>query len=584
MAGSVKCPMIEHVTNDRYLNGYIPHHTAWGKTPRQKRHELLAALELADEKLSRKHVLDWILLHGVKNEKDMPMEFVRHAFLRQIYEDMSPRLACMKSSQVGFSTMAVLKVFWAAKAKGWSTVYTLPTDGDVKKFVHSKIDPIIEKNPSIHSMISRDVDNMYLKRIGNSHVFWEGTGGISKGIMVTADLLVHDELDRSDQDTVETYESRIQYSNYKGRWIFSNPSRPKVSVDLYWQRSDKKQWHIHCSKCGERQPLDYFVNVCQERREFICRKCREVLPPETRLAGEWVPEFPGRDWSGYHISQLIAPWITAAEIIEAEQEKTQEYFYNFVLGLPVIGGANQVSRSIILQCCTEEEPVGRWKLLGVDVGKNLHCVQGTENGITRVFTLDDWSSLNRYVREQGINLTVVDNAPEFEDAAAFCDAFRGRAYRCIYDYDHERKDMIEWSDIMQTKTIRTDKEGVVWAHRTRIIDHVISAFDSGQLKVYLRHNDPQLVGRNKPDAVENCLCDHWETLYTAGGDGQDVNIVKKDRMGNVLRTWENSGPDHFAHATVYYEIARQRKAPKGRIDAGTKRIRAVPATNKFTGY
>jgi hypothetical protein len=349
------------------------------------RSEKIQLLRLIDAKLARISILHWIQENGLKNEKNLFLEFERHAFLKQPYEDWSPRLVCMKSSQIGFSTMAILKVLWAAYRKQLSTVYTLPTNDDARKFAHSKIDPILLNNPSLGGIINSDVDSIYQKRIGNAHIFWEGTKGQSKGIMVTADILVHDELDRSDQDTVETYESRIAHSDYKGRWIFSNPSRPKVGVDVYWQRSDKKQWYVKCSRCGEKQPMGYFVNICKERRQFICRKCHEILRLEDRLTGEWVPEFPGRDWSGYHISQLIAPWITAAELIEAEETKTQEYFYNFVLGLPVIGGANQVSRSIILQCCTEQEPVGRWKLLGVDVGNILHCVQGTENGMNLTY-------------------------------------------------------------------------------------------------------------------------------------------------------------------------------------------------------
>jgi len=127
--------------------------------------------------------------------------------------------------------------------------------------------------------------------------------------------------------------------NSRGNGFFSNPSRPNIGVDVYWQRSDKKQWHVKCSHCGEWQPLDYWENVCQERKCYICRKCKGIIDDDARLNGEWVAEYPGRDWSGYHISQLIAPWITAAEIIEQEQTKSQEYFYNFVLGLPVIGGS-----------------------------------------------------------------------------------------------------------------------------------------------------------------------------------------------------------------------------------------------------
>lgn len=547
------------------------------------RSQKLELLALIEEKLARVDIIEWIRMNDIKNEKGMPIEFEQHSFLVQPYRDESQKLCCMKAAQIGFSTMAILKVFWLAKYRKITAIHTLPTDDDVKKFSHSKIGPIVKKNPVIAEMISPAVDSIYQKRIGDAHIFWEGTKGQSKGIMVTADLLVHDELDRSDRATVETYESRIAHSEFKGKWIFSNPSRPNVGVDVYWQRSDKKQWHIKCPRCNEWQPLDYFVNVDKEKKIFICRKCKRELPPEARTSGEWVAEFPGREWSGYHISQLMAPWVTAAELIELEETKSQEYFYNFVLGLPVIGGANNVSRSIILQCCApneiEETKNHRWKLLGVDVGKVLHCVQGTEYGITKVFTLANWDELHHYMIQQGINLCVVDNAPDTENAAKFVAHFRGRAYRCIYDYNDGRADMLDWQE-------SGHKAGVVYAHRTRVIDHTIEAYSTGLVKVYMNPNDPWLQGQQKQGVIENCLCDHWETLYTVGADGEDKNIVKKDKMGNVIRTWENAGPDHFAHANVYYEMARLKKQPTllKKHQPIRKKRQELPVISSITGY
>lgn len=550
--------------------------------PRAAKLELLSLL---DEILVRHDIIEWILQNRFKNEKGEPLEFEQHAFLVQPYRDFSPKLVCMKCAQIGFSTMAVLKEFYLAWYRKFNCIHTLPTDEDVRLFASSKINPMINNNPALRALV-REVDTIYNKQVGDAFIFWQGTKGQSKGIMISSDVNVHDERDRSDQAKLETYRSRLEHSSYKGEWSFSNPSRPNVGVDIYWQRSDKKQWHIRCSRCGERQPLDYFANICEERRQYVCRKCHEILRHEDRLTGEWVAEFQGRYWSGYHINQLMAPWITAAELVEARESETQEFFYNFRLGLPVIGSVNQVSRSIILQCCTDKAPEGRWKLLGVDVGKVLHCVQGTENGITRVFTLPDWDSLHAYFVAQGINLAVVDNAPDTEEATRFCRHFRGRAYRCIYDYDDEREEMIEWSDIGQTKKVRQEKEGVVWAHRTRVIDHTIEVYNKGEIYVYIKPNEPQLVGQGKAGVTEECLCGHWETLYVAGADGQKTNIVKVDKFGNVIRTWENSGPDHFAHANVYYEIARQRKAPTTRLhEHRPKKPRVVrPVISDITGY
>ena len=194
--------------------------------------EKLKLLALIDEKLARVDIVEWIQQNCIQNEKGMPLEFEQHSFLLQPYRDESQKLCCMKSSQIGFSTMAILKIFWLAKYRKITSIHTLPTDDDVKKFSHSKIGPIVQKNGAIAGMISPAVDSIYQKRIGDAHIFWEGTKGQSKGIMISADLLVHDELDGSDKGTVETYESRIAHSEFKGKWLFSNPFRPNVGVNV----------------------------------------------------------------------------------------------------------------------------------------------------------------------------------------------------------------------------------------------------------------------------------------------------------------------------------------------------------------
>lgn len=532
---------------------------------------------LLEQEAQDRDTITWITGKNLINEQGLPLEFERHKFLLQPYRDESPKLCCMKASQIGFSTMAILKEIRLASRHGYNCIHTLPTDDDVRKFVGSKVDKIIGLNPALKLLVGA-TDNAHLKAISRGFVFYEGTKGQSKGIMTTSDCNIHDELDRSDQGTVETYGSRIKHSAYRGEWIFSNPSRPKVGIDIYWQRSDKKQWHVRCPHCGERQPLNYFINVDKERKCFICRKCKGIIADEDRIAGEWVAEFPDREWSGYHISQLIAPWITAAELITDEETKTQDYFYNFDLALPVIGGANAVSRHIILQCCFKPpEAPPKFTILGVDVGSVLHCVQGNEHGITRVFTLTDWDALESYFTAQGISLCIVDNAPETDKAEKFVKRHPGRAYRAIFDYNDKRQDVQEFID-------KGDHRGIVNIHRTRAIDQVIETYSRCDVKVFILAQDPQLVGNQRPDVTENCLCDHWETLYTCGEDGQDVNIVKHDRMGNVIRTWENSGPDHYAMANVYFEIARQRKLPAAKRDDNLPRSIPRSRLSRYTGY
>ena len=78
-------------------------------------------------------------VYGIKNEQGVKLDFQDHAFLWDIYSDMSPVQAIMKAAQIGFSTTAIIKSLWLAHSKKMDMIYTLPTYSDVHDFVSSKV-------------------------------------------------------------------------------------------------------------------------------------------------------------------------------------------------------------------------------------------------------------------------------------------------------------------------------------------------------------------------------------------------------------------------------------------------------------
>ena len=193
--------------------------------------EELELMLLLEAEAAESDIVEWIRANQIVNEKGDPIEFERHRFLRDIYRDESPKLCVMKCSQVGLSTAAILKEFYMAGKRGFNCIHTLPTDDDVRAFVRSKVNPIIERNPAIREKLIGSTDNIYQKQVGESFIFWQGTKGESKGIMITTDLNFHDELDRSDIGKVETYHSRLAHSQFKGRMVLFKPQQAQ-----YWHR------------------------------------------------------------------------------------------------------------------------------------------------------------------------------------------------------------------------------------------------------------------------------------------------------------------------------------------------------------
>src|SRR3990167_8653482 len=245
----------------------------------------------------------WTILNEIRNEKGILLEFNNHAFLKDIYDDWTPVQVVRKASQIGFSVTKILKSLWGGKYKNYNQIYTLPTLSDVGQFVPSKINALISQNPILQNW-TQDKDTILQKKIGNSFIYYRGTfaKGVqgkemesAAGIMFSSDLNIHDEADRSSQEILEQYESRLEASDYKGKWYFSNPTSPNTLSQQLYEKSDQKHWFVKCSHCNHWQYLDYWKNV--KDYKFVCEKCGREITDEIRRNGRWVKKYQNRDVS-----------------------------------------------------------------------------------------------------------------------------------------------------------------------------------------------------------------------------------------------------------------------------------------------
>lgn len=528
---------------------------------------LLQQWEWANDPLG---VLKWAIAFQLKNEEGKPLEWRDRRFLIDILCDMHPLQVTKKCSQVGETTTKLFKAYFMAMVMGRRIIYSLPTEELVEDLSTTKLEPMEKENPRVVPTATNNKGSKSWDKAG--YILIRGTKGKSQDVMVTADYVIADEVNHSDVNVIKGLESRLSASAIAAQWWFGHPTVPMFGVDEKWLLSDQREWHVKCKACNDEQPLDYWQNVDKERRIYVCRTCRAPLSDEDRRMGRWIPTVTDIDghppkWHGYHISHLMAPWISADKVIDSEATNTKEHFFSKVLGIPTTGGGNTVDTTLIMRAVLEPDDPRRkvtpaQKFMGVDVGAKLHVVIGSEHGITKVMSLahdkdilpedrdnldsekSKWGKLVKIMTTEGITLCVIDNGPQ-EQQVNFQKRFPYKVLRCIYDYKDKRKE--DWE--------KNAEEGTIHAHRTRIIDATVKSYSVGETLVFLDKDDPLLNGTGK-QSFEECLTRHWSTLFEIGGDGADINIVKKDRMGNVIRTWANSGPDHLAHGNVYYFLAR----------------------------
>lgn len=491
--------------------------------------------KVTKEQLARIDIHIFNEVYGIKNEQGHKLDFTQHAFLWDIYSDLAPHQAIMKAAQIGFSTTAIIKSLWLAHVLKLDMIYTLPTYGDVHDFVTSKVNRIIEQNPILQEW-TKDKDTIEQKKVGDSIIYYRGTWSERAALMISSDLNVHDEVDRSNLKVVDQYYSRLQHSKYHWQWLFSNPSVPEVGVSKLWNRSDQKHWFVTCPACNKKQYL-VMENIMQKDEKnyyFGCNKCKAEL---NRSKGEWVARWSSVTYNketnpegvnGYWISLLMAPWVSANTIKELERTKPADFFANFVLGIPYTGSGNVVTRDVIMRNLTDEvnDQTGRI-VIGVDPGIDIRYVIGNAKGIFYYGECKNYDELEALMKRWSKAIMVIDSGGDIIASRELRAKFKNRIYLAYYRQDRKSEEIFSWDD----------DEGSVTIDRNKTIQLVIDEFTDRRIPIY----------GNSTDWHDYWV--HWSHIY---------RVSEEDNLGQMRSRWQRSDRDDFVHATVYWRTGMDR--------------------------
>lgn len=426
---------------------------------------------------------------------------------------------------MGASIYALLRALWGCLYQyPLGVIYFFPTDTDVQDFSRGRVTPLLNQNPSIRN---DDVQNVGLKRIGPSWLYFRGMKSNIAMKSVPADLIVFDELDEADPVAMDLARKRTGHSEFKHEIQLSVPSLPDYGIDRDFQQSDQREWLLKCGSCGTWTDLiGTFPDCLQRRRGHVFRACRcgAALDPSI---GEWVPRYPDRqEIRGYHLSQLFSSFVSPASILrEFETARSPAEFYRSVIGLPWVNAEDRLSADQVLACCGSHgiEASGTGAVMGVDIGAPHWAVIADRDRRVlwcgEVFGIGD---LDRLMARFEVARCVVDLLPEQELVRAFAARWPGRVYLCSYA-EHQRGGPA-WREDTQ----------MVAVNRTEAIDAVVRGVRE-QRWVFPRAD---LCGT---------LVRHLTAL---------ARTVEEDReTGSRRMIWVRTGPDHLAHAMVYADLA-----------------------------
>lgn len=480
-------------------------------------------------------ILDWIVSENILNEKLETLDFKDRPFLLDILTDFTPNIACSACAQIGKSVSFSLKTLFAVKYLHFNVIYTFPTDDSVKEFVGSKFNKIIQAN--YHEFNGMETDSIERKELNDRFIFFKGTVSKTAPISTSADVLIHDEISRSDQGAIETYKSRTKASPYKGRWMFSNPGSERDELDLAMLKSDQKEWIITCPHCHDKHYLVFPDSIDLEKKCYICRACKEPLTDETRRMGEWIAQAPQNSYSkdnplgisGYHISHLMCCWISAAEVIE-DSQGDPAYFNNFVLGKAYSPGDLSVSKTTILDLWTPKDLTGKKVFLGVDVGNIKHYVIRTEKGIVKMGRFTKDSELDDIIKLWKPTSGVIDAMPNTTLSRYIVETYPFMQMSYFMENSNNPQTIVWWGE--------GDKKGIVYSFRDRILDQFLVGMIEAKWLISVQ-----------ADEVFRLYIKHFETLR---------RTKVTNNRGIERYVWDSTtGEDHFVFADLYSYIAMQ---------------------------
>ena len=523
-----------------------------------------------------------------KNTRGEPMCFDDRPYLLPIYGDRSRERVFKKSVQCGISELLVIDALESA-ARGLACLYVLPTQEKRQKFVANRVSRAIIASPFYSRLVrsgSGKSNTLGLKHFGRGVISFVGSCAVNEFVEFPADLVIVDEHDLCSQKNMPLVRDRLAASPHKLSVHAGTPTVPASGIAELFDASDAKEWHVRCEACGERQPLDFFINVVRQTGDdeyelideewaerghvpdtpsakaegeraaspdrvknhglegraiepddvrVMCRACGR---PVDRLAeGEWVARHPGRGVAGYHISQLFVPTCSIASLwLDWRAALTNDWerqrFHNSLLGEPYVAEGAGLSLADLAACGRGYDlprRAGRCTM-GVDVGEWMHVriSDHPEPGVRRavfIGRVKTCGELDALMERYDVRCCVIDAQPEARLVREWQKTHRaGRIWRCLYTDDDVREPRKDHAD------------GVVRIARTPSLDDA---------------TEDILTGRN------------WLPRNTATLDDGDyakqmlapVRTLAEDARGNPRYVWTKPAADHHRHADSYDKIA-----------------------------
>lgn len=493
----------------------------------------------------------------------------KHPWVREMHDSKASINYAMKGAQLGVTEVLINLAFYTLDQRRRDVLYVLPTAKNASDFSKARFNTALLNSAYLKSIFT-DTNTIELKQAGTNTLYIRGSRGDSNLKSIPVSVLLLDEIDEMSQRAINLAIERLSGQMEKTIWGISTPTVPNHGIHDLYLDSTQERFTFQCPGCNRWTELVWpeCIEIIGEsvddprcHESFLkCKECgcklEQDLKPDWLSRSGWhvTNRAADPDIRGFAVSQMYSFTVSPGELVKAYfkgfgDEAANVEFHNSKLGEPFVGDGAKVLQEDIDACIgshskDDPRPVNGDEIIcmGIDQGKtnfvevtrykfdrysvDLNVAAIGEVLFQTTFYEEDWHVADQLMRDWQIVAAVVDADPQIMEARRFARRFPGYVWLCRYRKGVAQKEIQETDD--------GDHAPIITVDRSNWLSAALGRF---------RQPRRILLPRDVTEEYQNHIMAPVRTY------------VKDPETGNPKATFINTGPDHFAHARTYCEIA-----------------------------
>lgn len=331
-------------------------------------------------------IVDWLgdgIHLNTEVEADVYYDLISFPFWCEILQSITDpevdSIAILGCTQLGKTLMQIVAAFGVSFVDPAPAMFVMPTQ-DEAAVIRDRIYANAEVNPLLAKRVPpKHLRNMKYISLHTMKIYLAWSGSIQRLRGKPCKIVWLSEIDAYDYsgehgDPNKTAERRTDQFFDSTIIRESTPVGELSRIFAYWERGDKRRWHVECPHCGRFQWLGFFPNkekrggivgwqdgsggvttdldAARANAKYICSNGCEIDSSDKALmirGGQWVPEGqrivdgkligePKKSGThrSYHLWQVMNPKKSFGDIatayVDAKTEGNVREFYQDVLG------------------------------------------------------------------------------------------------------------------------------------------------------------------------------------------------------------------------------------------------------------